>query len=38
MASRGKKYRLAAEKVDRNKQYSLDEAVALLKDASHSQV
>jgi len=35
MASRGKKYRLAAEKVDRNKQYSLDEAVALLKEVSY---
>ena len=37
MASRGKKYRLAAEKVDRNKQYSLDEAVALLKEVSYSK-
>ncbi|MEY4630838.1 MAG: hypothetical protein RIQ81_958 [Pseudomonadota bacterium] len=37
MASRGKKYRLAAEKVDRNKLYPLDEAVALLKDVSYSK-
>ena len=37
MASRGKKYRLAAEKVDRNKQYSLDEAVALLKEVSYAK-
>jgi len=37
MASRGKKYRLAAEKVDRNKQHSLDEAVALLKEVSYTK-
>jgi len=37
MASRGKKYRLAAEKVDRNKQHSLDEAVALLKEVSYAK-
>lgn len=37
MASRGKKYRLAAEKVDRNKLYSLDEAVALLKEVSYAK-
>lgn len=37
MASRGKKYRLAADKVDRNKQYSLEEAVALLKEVSYAK-
>ena len=37
MTTRGKKYRLVAEKVDRNKQYPLDEAVALLKEVSYSK-
>jgi large subunit ribosomal protein L1 len=37
MASRGKKYRRAAEKVDRNKLHSLDEAVALLKEVSYAK-
>ncbi len=31
MARRGKKYRAAAEKIDRNRSYPLDEAVALVK-------
>jgi large subunit ribosomal protein L1 len=37
MTTRGKKYRLVAEKVDRNKQYPLDEAVALLKEVSYAK-
>lgn len=37
MTTRGKKYRLVAEKVDRNKQYPLDEAVALLKEVSYTK-
>lgn len=37
MARRGKKYRAAAEKVDRNKEYSLEEAVNLVKETSFAK-
>lgn len=37
MATKGKKYRLAVEKVDRVKLYPLDEAVALMKDVSFTK-
>ena len=34
MAKQGKKYLAAAQKVDRTKRYSMDEAIALLKTLS----
>lgn len=37
MASKGKKYRLAADKVESNRLYALDEAVALLKEVSYTK-
>jgi large subunit ribosomal protein L1 len=37
MAQRGKKYRAAADKVDRNKEYGLDEAVKLVKETSYAK-
>ena len=36
MPKHGKKYRKALEKIDRNKQYSPDEALALAKETSYT--